>query len=65
MLLVGFVQTPERYPLLSQTLAPQLDGLVDFAVLMQAGSPERLLWACCRRRFLRRCIWRRHSAFTG
>ena len=44
MLLVGFVQTPERYPLLSQTLAPQLDGLAEFAVLMQAGSPERLLW---------------------
>ena len=44
MLLVGFVQEPERYPLLSQTLAPQLDGSVEFAVLMQAGSPERLLW---------------------
>lgn len=44
MLLVGFVQTPERYPLLSQTLAPQLGEAADFAVLMQAGSPERLLW---------------------
>ena len=44
ILLVGFVQTPERYPLLSQTLAPQLGEAADFAVLMQAGSPERLLW---------------------
>ena len=44
MLLVGFVQTPERYPLLSQTLAPQLGEAADFAVLMQTGSPERLLW---------------------
>ena len=45
MLLVGFVQAPERYPLLSQTLAPQLGEAADFAVLMQAGSPERLLAA--------------------
>lgn len=45
MLLAGFVQTPERYPLPSRTLAPRLDGLVDFAVLIQVGPPEWLPWS--------------------
>lgn len=44
MLLVGFVPAPEKYPLLSQTLAVDLDGKVDLALLMLDGSPERLFW---------------------
>ena len=44
MLLVGFVPAPEKYPLLSQTLAADLDGKADLALLMLDGSPERLFW---------------------
>ena len=44
MLLVGFVPAPEKYPLLSQTLAVDLDGKADLALLMLDGSPERLFW---------------------
>ncbi|OAM31173.1 hypothetical protein A7P95_01350 [Eikenella longinqua] len=44
MLLVGFVQTPEQYPLFSHTLAAALGDDVDLAVLMLAGSPQRLFW---------------------
>lgn len=45
MLLVGFVQRNEDYPLLSVTLANALgNNGVDFAVLMQEGSPTRLFW---------------------
>lgn len=44
MLLVGFVQAPQRYPLFAQTLAAALGDDVDLAVLMLAGSPRRLFW---------------------
>ena len=44
MLLVGFVQSPEQYPLFSHTLASALGDDVDLAVLMLAGSPQRLFW---------------------
>ncbi|MGF6146970.1 Uncharacterised protein [Kingella potus] len=44
MLLVGFAVDPERYPLFSQTLAPLLGDDVDIAVLMLAGSEQRLFW---------------------
>lgn len=44
MLLVGFVQSPEQYPLFSHTLAAGLGDDVDLAVLMLAGSPHRLFW---------------------
>lgn len=37
MLLVGFVQSPEQYPLFSHTLASALGDDVDLAVLMLAG----------------------------
>lgn len=44
MLLVGFVQEPDRYPLISQDLALQLGDDVNLAALMQDASPERLFW---------------------
>ena len=44
MLLVGFVQSPGQYPLFSHTLASALGDDVDLAVLMLAGSPQRLFW---------------------
>ncbi len=42
LLLVGFTPQPDKYPLLSQTYASQID--VDFATLMLSGSTNRLMW---------------------
>ena len=42
ILLVGFVQEPQRYPLFSHTLAARLGGRADMAVLMLSASPKRL-----------------------
>ena len=44
ILLVGFVQEPQRYPLFSHTLAAHLGSRTDMAVLMLSGSPQRLFW---------------------
>lgn len=44
MLLVGFVPAREKYPLLSQTLAADLDGKADLALLMLDASPGRLFY---------------------
>ena len=44
ILLVGFVQEPQRYPLFSHTLAGHLGSRADMAVLMLSGSPQRLFW---------------------
>ncbi|MDO4642156.1 MAG: hypothetical protein Q4A84_10745 [Neisseria sp.] len=44
MLLLGFVQSPQRYPLFSQTLFDRLGGNVGLAMLMLDASPLRLLW---------------------
>ena len=44
ILLVGFVQEPQRYPLFSHTLAAHLGSRADMAVLMLSGSPQRLFW---------------------
>ncbi len=42
LLIVGFTPMPEKYPLLSETYASQLD--VDFAIVMLSGSTRRLMW---------------------
>ncbi len=42
LLIVGFTPAPEKYPLLSETYASQID--VGLATLMLSGSTNRLMW---------------------